>query len=72
MIAVEQEADGLAALAAVWLLGQQFAALGSGMVSGGGLMLADWLVIGAIPVAGVLLAMVTARITIAYALKAML
>ena len=59
-------------VAAVWLLGQQFAALGSGMVSGGGLMLADWLVIGAIPVAGVLLAMVTARITIAYALKAML
>jgi cell division transport system permease protein len=59
-------------VAAVWLLGQQFAALGSGMVSGGGLMLADWLVIGAIPIAGVLLAMATARITIAYALKAML
>lgn len=59
-------------VAAVWLLGQQFAALGSGLVGGGGLMLADWLVIGAIPIAGVLLALVTARITIAYALKAML
>lgn len=59
-------------VAAVWLLGQQFAALGSGMVSGGGLMLADWLVIAAIPLAGVILALVTARITIAYALKAML
>jgi cell division transport system permease protein len=57
---------------AVWLLGQQFAALGSGMVSGGGLMLADWLVIGAVPLAGVLLAGLTARITIALALKDML
>ena len=59
-------------LAAVWLLGQQFAALGSGMVSGGGLMLADWLVIATVPLAGVLLALVTARITIALALKDML
>lgn len=57
---------------AVWLLGQQFAALGSGMVSGGGLMLADCLVIGAVPLAGVLLAGLTARITIALALKDML
>ncbi|MCZ8370901.1 MAG: FtsX-like permease family protein [Porphyrobacter sp.] len=59
-------------VAATWLLGQQFAALGSGMVSGGGLMLADWLVIASIPLGGVLLALVTSRITIAYALKAML
>lgn len=57
---------------AVWLLGQQFAALQSGMVSGGGLTLADWLVIAAIPVAGVLLALATARITIALALRDML
>ncbi len=59
-------------VAAVWVLGQQFAALGSAMVSGGGLMLTDWLIIGAVPLAGVVLALVTARITIAYALKAML
>ncbi len=59
-------------VAAVWLLGQQFAALGSGMVSGGALMLADWLVIGAVPLAGVLLAGLTARITIALALRDML
>jgi cell division transport system permease protein len=59
-------------VAAVWLLGQQFAALGSGMVSGGGLMPADWLAIGAIPLAGVLLALMTARITIALALRDML
>jgi cell division transport system permease protein len=57
---------------AVWLLGQQFAALGSGMTSGGGLLLLDWLVIAAIPLAGVVLALVTARITIAFALRDML
>lgn len=59
-------------LAAVWLLGQQFAALDSGMVAGGGLGLADWLAIAAIPIAGVLLALATARITIALALRDML
>jgi cell division transport system permease protein len=59
-------------VAAVWLLGRQFAELGSGMVSGGGLMLTDWLVIGTVPLAGVLLALVTARITIALALRDML
>jgi cell division transport system permease protein len=57
---------------AVWLLGRQFAALDSGMASGGGLALTDWLVIAAVPLAGVLLALVTARITIALALKDML
>jgi cell division transport system permease protein len=57
---------------AVWLLGRQFAALDSGLTGGGGLMWADWLVISAIPLAGVLLALFTARITIALALKDML
>ncbi|NQZ48393.1 MAG: cell division protein [Erythrobacter sp.] len=59
-------------LAAVWLLGQQFAALDSGMIGGGGLKWGDWLVIGAIPVAGVLLALITGRITIGFALRSML
>lgn len=59
-------------VAAVWLLGQQFAALDSGMVGGGGLGPGDWLVIAAIPIAGVLLALATARITIALALRDML
>jgi len=59
-------------LAAVWLLGQQFAALDSGMAGGGGLGMADWLVIAAVPVIGVLLALATARMTIALALKDML
>lgn len=57
---------------AVWLLGQQFAALDSGMTGGGTLLLGDWLVIAAIPVAAVMLALATARITIALALKDML
>ena len=56
----------------MWLLGLQFAALDSGMAGGGGLLLADWLAIAAIPLAGVTLALVTARITIALALKDML
>jgi len=63
---------GIAGAAAVWVLGRQFAALDSGMVSGGGLLAQDWLLLAAIPVAGVLLALVTARMTIALALKAML
>ncbi len=58
--------------AAVWLLGQQFAALDSGMVGGARLDWADWLAIAAIPVAGVLLAILTGRITISLALRAML
>lgn len=62
----------LMGLGAVWLLGQQFAALDSGMTAGGGLQPADWLAIGTVPLSGVLLALATARITIATALKDML
>lgn len=58
--------------ATVWLLGQQFAALDSGMISGATLGLNEWLLIATIPLAGVLLAMLTARITISLALRAML
>jgi len=59
-------------IAAVWVLGQQFAALDSGMVGGGGLEWSDWLVIAAIPLSGVLLALITGRITIGFALRSML
>lgn len=59
-------------VAAVWLLGQQFAALDSGMVGGAQLAWHDWLVIASIPVAGVVLAMLTGRLTISLALRAML
>ncbi|MEL6486497.1 MAG: cell division protein [Pseudomonadota bacterium] len=59
-------------LVIVWLLGQQFVALDSGMIGGGQLGWEDWLVIAAIPVVGVLLSLVTGRITISLALRAML
>ena len=62
----------LLGVAAVWLLGQQFSQLDSGMIAGGGLEWVDWLLIALIPVGGVLLALVTGRITIAMALRKML
>lgn len=62
----------LLGLIALLVLGRQFAALGSGMVAGGGLTTGDWAIIGAIPLAGVLLAMLTARITVLAALRRML
>jgi cell division transport system permease protein len=62
----------LLGLIALVLLGRQFAALGSGMVAGGGLGVVDWAAIGAIPLAGVLIAMLTARVTVLAALRRML
>lgn len=62
----------LLGLGAVWLLGRQFAALDSGMIGGGGLGWGDWLIIALIPVGGVLLALITGRITIGFALRSML
>jgi len=59
-------------LVAVLLLGQQFAALGSGMIAGGGLHWQDWLLISAIPLVGVVIAMLTARLTVLAALRRML
>ena len=66
-------AVGLAlGLAVVLLLGQQFAALGAGLVSSGALGWADWLLLALIPVGGVILAMFTARQTVVRALRRML
>lgn len=62
----------LLGLIALFLLGRQFVALGSGMVAGGELGIADWVAIGAIPLTGVLIAMFTARITVLAALRRML
>lgn len=59
-------------LAAAKLIGNRFVALESGMVSGAGLGWVDWLVVGLIPVAAVLLAMLTARLTVMSALRRML
>lgn len=62
----------LAGMAAIMLLGQQFASLGSGLVAGGGLGVVDWLAVGAVPLLGVVLATVTARLTVIAALRRML
>ncbi|WP_305097286.1 cell division protein FtsX [Croceibacterium aestuarii] len=59
-------------VAALFVLGRQFAALDSGMVGGGGLKMVDWVLIGAIPVAGIVLAVLTARFTVLAALRRML
>jgi cell division transport system permease protein len=62
----------LLGLIAVFLLGSQFAALGSGMVAGGALEAGDWAAIGAVPLIGVGIAMLTARLTVLGALRRML
>ncbi len=59
-------------LIAVIILGSQFSALDSGMIGGGVLSWTDWLAIAMIPVLGVGIAVVTARITIGNALRQML
>jgi cell division transport system permease protein len=59
-------------LAAVALFGRQFAQLGSGMVAGGGLGPFDWGLLAAIPLIGIVQAMLTARITVLSALRRML
>ena len=62
----------LLGIAAILLLGNQFSALGSGLVSGGGLGLVDWIIIAAVPVVGVALALGTARFTVIRALRRIL
>lgn len=57
---------------AVWLMGAQFAALDSGLVSGGGLDTSDWLVLALVPVGAVVLAVCTARLTVLASLRKML
>lgn len=75
-VAIDALLGGMAGVAlgaaAVWLIAQQFAGLDSGMVSGGGLDVTDWLLIATIPLAGVGIAMLTARLTVTSALRRML
>lgn len=75
-MAIDAAAGGIAGLLAgstiLLVLARQFAGLGSGMVGQAGLGWLDWLAIVAIPVAGVLLAVVTARLTVLAALRRML
>lgn len=62
----------LLGIGAIFLLGRQFAALGSGMVAGGGLGVVDWIALAAIPLAGVAIAVLTARLTVLAALRRIL
>ena len=75
-IAVDALVGGIAGLAlgggAALLLGGQFNALDNGMVAGGGLGLWDWIVLALIPLAGVVIAVMTARYTVLAALRKML
>ncbi len=59
-------------LMVVLFLGRRFAGLGAGLVNGGSLGLIDWLLLALIPVAGVLLAIITARLTVMRTLRRML
>ena len=54
------------------LLAQRFDDIGAALLESGGLGWTDWLIIAAVPVAGVLLAIVTARITVTRALARIL
>jgi cell division transport system permease protein len=66
-------AVGLAlGLVAVLFLGQRFSGLEAGLVDSGALGWFDWLLLALIPIAGVLLAMLTARQTVIRALRKML
>lgn len=57
---------------AMFVLGRQFEQLGSGMIAGGGLDTRDWIALAAIPLAGVAIAIVTARFTVLSALRRIL
>lgn len=62
----------IAGLAAVLVLGQRFAGLDAGLVSSGALGWADWTLLALVPLAGVGLAVITARVTVLRTLQQML
>ncbi|MEZ5682923.1 MAG: cell division protein, partial [Novosphingobium sp.] len=66
-------AVGLAlGLVVVLFLGRRFTGLGAGLVDAGALGWIDWLLLAMIPLAGVALAMLTARLTVIRTLGRML
>lgn len=75
-IGLDAALGGLAGLAlgltAILILGRQFADLGSGMVAGGAFGPVDWAALAAIPVIGVVLATLTARLTLLASLRRLL
>lgn len=58
--------------AVILFLGQQFAAMGAGMIDGGTFGWIDWTVLALVPVAAILLAMLTARLSVMHALRKIL
>jgi cell division transport system permease protein len=60
------------AVSVILFLGARFASLDAGLVQGGALGLADWSLLALIPVAGVALALLTARLSVLRALRRML
>ena len=56
----------------VMFLGRQFGSLGAGLVEGGALRWSDWIVLALVPLAGIALAMITARLSVMRALARML
>lgn len=62
----------LLGLTALFLLADRFAELGSGMIAGGGFGVFEWAVIGSLPLLGIALAVVTARVTVLAALRRLL
>lgn len=64
---------GLAlAMVVILALGRRFAGLGAGLVDNGALTWSDWLLLALVPVLAVILAMITARLTVLHALRKML
>jgi cell division transport system permease protein len=59
----------LLAAPVLWLLGQAAARLDSGLVSAGSFGPLDWLMLATVPIAGIALAVVTARLTVLGALR---
>lgn len=74
--AIAAAEGGVAGLAAavvvIVLIGRRFAGLGSGMANNGALGWSDWLIVALVPIAGLALAMITARWTVLRALERML
>jgi cell division transport system permease protein len=61
-----------AAVAVLWAIGERVSALGSELIGSVSLSPSSWLALGALPIGGVLLAMLVARLTILRALNKLL
>ena len=59
-------------LVVVLFLGRRFEGLGAGLIDSGALGWADWVLLALVPIGGVLLAILTARLTVIRALRKML